>query len=686
MAEETKVASTGLEVKQESAKKDENVYYTGKLGEVYRFYIDRAERARILRERKWHEFDNLTYEKDYLLNEDARNSYLRPKRNDDEVRVNTGTTEKKIEAVQNELLAMNLQAEIMAYDDDDSEIVDLGRDMGDVVKRTNEIERDDDFWVEAIQELLCQRAVFVEELFIDKQITDKRISKGKIGEEDFEFITKPKRFTRCEKRVISGLQVYLGDPSLPAYRFRQQPYIVKYDRMMYEQAKGIFGTWGEWNKVKAGGGSQQWFQGAFKYRFNKLLEDNEVEVIHYMSYPDDEQQYIVNGVMMLEPNTPLHWEREGYNIEMVTLKPLGRTCAYGKPLTASAKTLQALDNETIRLLIRKFRQALEPPLGVTSGRIYSKDIWEAGAVTQGLKKDTFSKLIDHTGVTQSEMSMYQLITDKTEEFIGASDVLQGIKSSTKTSATEIMNQQRQAIKQLGFAVLAVMRLKRDLTYQRIYNILENYTRPYDKKPVEYFDGDALNTKVVDIYRKFTAQDATFENGKKGKKVVQFMDRDLTPEEEEQIYEYSEEQEKIGNPIRIKTINVKKLREITTHWYVTVNPTEKDGSALQQAMFQDKLVQAAGISKLTGRPLNGDKVIEDFERTWKTKDLFQKQAPQMGLGMGGGEGAGDQQAQEMEKMLSSLESMGSPVGNDVAAGAKAPARPARPSVNSMVNAQ
>jgi len=58
-------------------------------------------------------------------------------------------------------------------------------------------------------------------------------------------------------------------------------------------------------------------------------------------------------------------------------------------------------------------------------KVYSKDIWAPAAVTQGLSKDTFSKLTDHDGVTTSEFAMIDMITRKIEEFIGRSDVVIG---------------------------------------------------------------------------------------------------------------------------------------------------------------------------------------------------------------------------------------------------------------------
>src|SRR3990167_4383203 len=164
---------------------------------------------------------------------------------------------------------------------------------------------------------------------------------------------------------------------------------------------------------------------------------------------------------------------------MVGLKPYGYDFAYSKPLTQSAKTLQALDNETIRNLIRKFRQAIEPPLGVPRGKVYSRDIWNPGAMAQGVKASDFERLIDHSGVTRSEMAMFDLIEKKINEFVGTSQQ-EPLQNKTQVTATELNLAQKHALKMLGMSVLAAVRLKQRLTLLRARNAYINYNKPVSK--------------------------------------------------------------------------------------------------------------------------------------------------------------------------------------------------------------
>ena len=612
---------------------------------VYTELINRLEKARITRSTPREEFDDMTYEQDYIANRQALNSYLRKKKNYSEVRINTGTTEKKIEVVHNELLQLNLQPTVFAFDQDDNEIAELGDDMSDIIKRTNEIENDQDVWVEALQELLSQRALFLEEQLISK---NNPIAK---------------------KKVISGLRIYLGDISLPAYRFDEQPYIVKYTRMHWRRAAKLFADNPNWKYVQKGLQNDETL--GFDYKFNKNLPEEEVEIVHYMSALDKEYQIICNGVMMLPIGTKLPWNHEGYNIKMIVLKPMSRDFAYGKPLTASAKTLQALDNETIRLLIRKFRQAIEPPLGVRKGKVLTKTIWDPGKVTQGIKEGDFTKLIDHQGVTTSEFDILQLIEEKIKEFVGAGNVMQGLKESGRPTATEIVALQRQAMKMLGLAVYAWVRAKREMSFLRIYNVLENYT-----KPVKYAL-DEVENKVMSIYRKFTVLDAKLSGERRGKKVIQFSDRDLNENEKWYIYNKEKEAEALGQPTEYKFINVKKLKSIKTFWYIVVEPKPVDSSELQRMMFTEQLEQAAGIMKLTGRRLNADKVIEEFERRWKIKNIFSQEELQPA--------GAPENVDKLKGILGKLDEMsGTKTGAELGQGEAAPAKKPSMGIGNLVN--
>lgn len=601
---------------------------------AWSFYIDRVKKAKEKRDNLLEEFDDQNYEDDYIANRRALISYLRRKKNDDDVRVNTGVAEKGIEKTAIEILSLNLQPEIRAFDTQDREIERLGDDFADIIKRTNEMESYDDKRLDIVLELLGQRIVVVEEVWVDKK-------------------TRGKRIKRCEKRLRPGLGVFFGDPAKPAYLLKEQPYIVIVERMDYFQAKLTFGEWDNWKFVKPGMlDISQTANNSLEYRMSNLGK-NEVEVIYYYSYPDDEYQVIINGVLMCELGTKLPWRYEGYNLSVVVVKPIPG-CIYGKPPISSAKTLQSLSNETIRNVVRYWRQFIEPPIGTRAGKIWTRDVWSPGKMTQGMTDKDFTILNPNNhGLGSGEIAMMDLVDRKTNEFLGSSALM---PTGKKQTATEILQRQKEAVKMLGLSVIALKSLERQMSFLRIYNGLENLTKPRGRKS----DGDDIGN----IYNSFTINNATLEDGKTGTKHIMFTDKSYNEDQMSEVFQEENKKASQGINIRYKFINVKKLDEIVANWYITIIAKEQDSSELDKVIFQEKLNQAANIMQVTQRPLNADKVIEDFERTNKVKGWFGQQSkPEMinpqkmkgttGLGQGimAGAMAGEAEKPSLNSLLS-----------------------------------
>ncbi len=588
--------SQGFEAREEEKKKQKMPVYTAKELKSMEFHFDRMNKARNIRQQQRAEFDDMDFDTDYEQNQRASYSYLRRKRNDDEVRVNTGTTEKKIEIIVNELLGMNFESEVLAFDEMDREYTELGDGFTEIIKRTKEQENYDDLRKEIYLEMVTQRIIYLEEIFEE----DYRIGRKKIG--------------RVKRILNDGRQIYPGDFNLPARDFDFQPFIVKYERMQIDQAKRLYGGLPTWDFVQSGSPSNSWYGGFYSYRMNPL-KDMEVEVLKYMSALDNEYQIYINSVPMFPFGSRLPWGYDGYNISAVVVKPVSRTLLPGKSLVSSSKFLQALSDESIRLLIRKWRQALEPPIGVLAKKIYSKDIWSPGAQTIGVSKDNFSRLIDHDGVTQSEFAMMDFIQRKTEEFIGRSDLQQGIQGKRMT-ATQTIELQKQAIKNLGLIVLSAMSAEKLPDMKRIMNILENYTKPISKNV------DKKTGEILEEFRQFTIEDSTFPNGKSGRKIIGFTSKSMTEKEEKDLVEFEDHQEVLGNPIRIKKIDKNAIKSVNIEWFISVISKDKDSSALEKVLFSDMFQGAVAVAQATGEKLNAGKLTSEFERRWKMKDLFQ----------------------------------------------------------------
>jgi hypothetical protein len=266
------------------------------------------------------------------------------------------------------------------------------------------------------------------------------------------------------------------------------------------------------------------------------------------------------------------------------------------------------------------RQAIEMPIGVNNGKVYSRDIWSPGAVTQGIEKDAFTPLITHNGVTQSEFQMFDLISRKIDEFVGPLSL--GTTANTGTpSASQIIEETKRSLKALGLCIFAASRLKRDMSYLRLWTVFE-----------EYF---TMNNAPMS----FTINEADLGKGVTGKKILKLSNKNLSDTELKSIFDAEEQSEKDGMPFRLRQINVDVLKEYPLFWYIEVASQERENGALDKAMFQDKMNQGTLVAQVTGRQMNPDTLIESFERTWKSKGLFERNSagPQGMPGMPGATG-------------------------------------------------
>jgi hypothetical protein len=597
---------------------------------VLEFYITLLKKARDERNIARKEFDLNTFEADFERNRETLFSFLRPKVNNSDVRFNSGVAEKKIELVMNELLAMNFRPEVRAYDRQNRLLREMSADFTDLVRKTIDIAKEEDADIELFLDLLGQRAVFTEEC---------------LGKRQFSYSPKigiPHLY--AYKRRLSPIQVYLGDIYIPAYRFQEQPFLVIYDRKLYQEAALMFGDNPEWQYVKPGMGKHDEFIPFFKFRFSDL-KNQEVEILTILARTANgiEKMRIINSVMMDKPGEVI--DKVFYPMTMTTLKNIP-DFAYGKPLTGSAKYLAGLKDESIRNAVRKFRQGIEPPSGVKDGKVYTRESFDPGAFTQGLTGDNFSRLVDHDGITSSEYQFLQMIDNEIEQFIGSPDLQS--EAGGKKTATEILALQKLAIKQLGLSVLGVMRMKRDAAFLRVNSILTEYMKPIGERTID--------RKKINEYQQFEIEDGRTPDGEPVKKYITFIERNLSNEELRNLREYEREEEKrTGKKVSYSFLNVKAMENFILDFKIEVTPESRDSSALDQVLFQDRLNQAMQIMQITGRKVSGDKLVEDFESAWKIKGMFEDESSIVPPGVMEG-GSVEDKAKGMMKNLNTFQQM------------------------------
>jgi len=619
--------SAGLLVQEEIAKKETFGYKDDEQYKLFCYYKTRLEKARDVRALPREEWDGLDFESYIASCRQTKNSYLRPKINDNEVRVGMADVEKKVESVCNEIVTLNLQPEVQVFDVNDKMLVELGEDLGDIVKKSNIIERDDDVWQEAIMSVLTYPITIVEECYVSRKIGYGKDAEKKI----------------CVKNLLHPSQLFFEDIFIPYYRLNDQPGLIKYEKKTYMEANAVYGDLPGWEFVQPGQPNQNNYNlYNYNYRFSQLGED-EVEILHFYDYHNDEYMLMIQGLMMFD--RPKSYKKEfgdfnGYHFSISGIKTFSTDFIYFKSLVSSARVLAGLKQGLLRDFIRKFRLAMEPVLGVSSGKgkIFNRNIWEPGNTVQGVKADDFSVLNQwNRGIEQGDVELLNIIDKATNDMMGVDPIMQG-SSGKKLTAAQTQESMKQALKMLGLSVAAVIRLKRDMTYLRIYNILNHQMISTGQKKI--------NGILQNIYQNYTIDDTYISSGKKGQKriIVHDDDKRPLPFELSQAYQQEASARSTGQEVKYRFLNAKMLRTIPLMIFVTVDAAERDGSNLQKIMFNDMLNDAVEVTKASNgtKQINANKFADELERVWKKKDLFMD-APQQQPGQqpqdGGEEGGG-----------------------------------------------
>jgi hypothetical protein len=549
----------------------------------------------------------------YQSNRLAANSFLTPVANDGEVRVVTGTTEGKLDSVYNAVYNQNLESEVRAFDEYDIEDIRLGDSLTKVCDRTGEIEKEDDFYGEALRELLVEPAVFIQETMADEWYYDRQIQKGEWQDLwDFKIPTfkKEKWFHRREPRkVIWTLdQVFLADHRIPARLIHLQPHIITYRTRTIEEAELIYGKSQRWEFVKNGVPAKQEVKGEFEtseWRFARGMENTEVEEIIYKSLQDDELQVILNGVPMLPVGCPLlHGRVKQYDMTMEVLKTIHPKYAYGRSMVDMVKTLQALKDEDFRLMILERRQDIWAPVVTKANTILSKDMWLPAAITYGISKDDVETLIDRNRQVDNKMS--EIIENEIEKFINVSSILQGI-SEGKQTAHEVSTRMRQSMIMLGNALTSYMRMKRNCTYLRLYTIINEMTQPVGTRFNDF------SQKNEDVYKTYTCSPVDLYDGKIGTEIISFINRKLMPQEKDLVIQREKESDKDGRSKRYTFLPAEKLKKLPYMFYVDVVAKEKRTSLVEREIYKKDLVDSIKIGQMVGLPINPDYIAQEWSK-------------------------------------------------------------------------
>lgn len=584
--------------------------------------LEKAQRARDQNHDQFDGYDFITY---WQTNERAANTRIVPRRNKGDSLFQSGTLRTKMLAFLSTFQGLNLGADISAFKENQILINNLGNAMEIIIKKTEELENDEEKRMLRQYELLKHGYVFVEEMWEQSWKTIKKMTKGYFGEKSKVkwSTTKKKSLGTPIRRIISGLSVYLGD--LTDYFIKDQPYIFTVEIINRAKAEELYSHFEMWKYVSkirrtfSGNVSMGMIENA--WRLYLTTEENQVEVIKYQDKVNNEFQIILNGIPMLPigfPLTEINGDGE-YTIIQQNLEPIQHNFAYGKSFIFKNKNLVAVLDEMMRLGVLKTQKSFLPPYINMSKRLISRNVFMPGKITRGIKRGDIVPITDKEaqGVTSSEFGMIDSIKRFIDEKTVSPTFTGSREKGTRVTATQIMEIQRQARVMMGLMVLSAGLLHKKLTSKRLMILLEKWFDPIDKEL------DASKELLRNKYRRVSE---LADIDKEGKGIRMVVPATKIPSSREIKETEERAKEKLGMPVRLIMLNPEEIKQAKLIWVVTVNPKEKKSSELSKILFGQMMIDAMNL----GLRLNPDYVERRFAQVWEEdpSKMFLKDVPEI----------------------------------------------------------
>lgn len=580
---------------------------------MYRKYLEaRLVSAANARDTNHDEFDGMSFFDNFTFNRKMANAYIPPRKNATDVNIVSGTARAKMKSIASAIVKMNLDTNVLAFDKNDDEDLRLGNVLSNILRKSKEIDGDEEKKLLRIYALLEQGTVHLGETWTPRITRRKKFKKDAqldpaTGFDGLEWEDEEIIEYECERKIYSNLEVYPGN--IKEYHIEKQPYMFRRIVMDYIEAQTIFGNWKEWKYVVPGGG-QMLETGADSLPYNNFrlydLEENQVEVIYYEDLPNREYQIFINGVMMLPPRFPMPWEWDGYSMIKQVLDPINSEFYYGRSLMAELRFATEVLDRMLQMLISKTHQSIKPPSANNTGKLLGPNIFNPGQMITGVDANRIQTLINHQGVTSSEFAMYQELKT-TIDMNSVNPVFQGQQPTGTATATQILEVQRQAEKSLAPIILSVSLMEEKADYLRLYNILSNWTKPIDEKI------DEVSQTLVKKYRTINIGN-TNVGGRMGNMKVEMIDK-IPSQQERWDYSYQQltEEKRSKTPKKKVRLILPVLQNMKYRFLLRCAPSDRASDNLNKVLFREMMEQ--GFNYFGPQELNMDHFKKRWAMTW-----------------------------------------------------------------------
>ncbi len=660
----TKIKAPYEEQEQGYAEPD----YTKNERSYLDFLIKRMTKARNMREDTHIEFDDMNYDEYYESNYKAGNAYIRPKKNKEDSRIVTGTTLEKENTLLSAVLNYNFEPNISVFDKLNMPLIGLGDKLESLVKKSREMEDYEMKRALIYKEGADQGTAFVEDTWVEEYQIQKKLK-------DFDYKEDPKNIKWSEKRekkivgcqanLIPGTGVYLGN--IKEFFEHKQPFIVTRDVITYEEAKARYGDYARFEFVPKRLTREIIDENEIREWTLEELEEGFVEILKYQDKWANEYMLLLNGVMMLPAGFPLTAISPSgeYTLVKLDIEPISQFFAYSKSYPAKTKVDQEILDDTLRTMVLRMRQMLEPPLANNTGMTLNRNVFYPGNVEDDIDPNRIQRILGDQGIGAGEFQVYSLIKQIVDEKTSA-PIIGGASEGGRQTATEITTKKQQSLMKLGYAIYGILNFEQKLTWLRIYNILENWTNPIDTRV------DDLKNELKDVYKTISVEE-TDENGQ-FTRIIEFNEEGLDKSKEQ----LDAEAKLMSTPkrtIQKVYLNPKMIKGNFLKWLFKINitPTEKETTQLEGAMFDERVMK---YKQTYGPESTNDEYCKQRSAILAGEDpkkMFAQQQPMMPGMMPGGPG----NAPEQQGMPGAQQT---PITQDVLSAVKGGMQ--RPSLNTL----
>lgn len=644
----TPATSTPIDEKEKNKPKAWDIYTEDEKKDYKSLVLNLTQMRDNLR-RPLVEFDDQTYLAQYEENRKADLAYNRPIDETVDFRVTTGLTREKDTTILSTITGMNFEPNITSFDKDNELIAGLGEEMEDLVLKSRDLENWDEKRISIYREMIAQGTVYVEEIYIERAIPKPYETNWMPGMKisDYKGDTMPLFDVegRCEAKLHLGKYVMVS--SMNEEEEQNNAMIATYEEIDRDKAQAIYGKWERWdlvpeevdnvtnpfteNRTTKTGSDYSWNC----YKVGK----GKVGITIIRKRFANEYQILLNGVMMLPCKFPLTKISPSglYNIS----KGLGERIpnfAMGKGIPSKTRVDQKLYDTLLRAMVGKAWQSYRPTLGNRSGNVLSRDIISSGNIVHGIKQNDIFPLLpaQFSVLSSGDVSMYTLV----KEMINDKSVSDSYAAQTQqdnTTATQIINEQKQTMIKLGAMIDGFKGLERRMVLLRIYNIVANYTKykniPLSEEVIEVVDGIKMvtghqvsPTKTEKKFRRF-AREKSFDDGKNGYKVTQMVGNDFKmPAIRDHMKTEDEMEEEYGKPVRLSYLNAEWLAMLRVIWNIDIVVRSEQDDQMQLLLFLDNVTRIANIFGVQAFKTDyalqriASKMGEDFDKLFNVGDM------------------------------------------------------------------